>query len=185
MRRNCGSGLVALMIIFVLVSLVYLESSGKAVAGKDSDPPEYYNIQLSVSPIQSTTAPMGWKMALISYNKKKFVIFYEKDEKINLSWGTGDPANARATYNVTDESNPPGPNGWRPAMPFMLKLGYFNKSEFSVSGVENLNQQNYSKDSGLQSIILHNNKEEGEEIFEKVYKKLEKIDSPRRQSTDE
>jgi hypothetical protein len=185
MRNNSGSGAVALIIIFILISLVYLGDPEKVIAGRDEDSAEYHNIQLSVSPIQSTTAPIGWKMALISYNKEKFVVYYEKDAKINLGWGTGSPDKARANYNITDESNPPGPNGWKPFGQFILKIGYSNSKKFSISGLEQLNEKNYLKESGLQSIILNNDEEEGKEIFEKVYKKLEKIDTPRQSLSDE
>jgi hypothetical protein len=181
MRRNQGSGAVALLIICTLIFLVYMERSGSKAYAEGNmtteiDIPEYYNVKVSVESIHSTTQPMGWGMALVTVKEKKFNIFYDRTEERDLGWGTG-PNKVKVTYTLTDESNPPGPNGYKPYSPFVIILSH-HKDTSKLSGLEFLNEKTYSDESGLQYLIISNDSGVGTYIFEKIYRGLDKLQPP-------
>lgn len=168
MIKNHKKSFVALLIIWIIFS-------GNVMAD-GSDLPEYYNVKVSVEPMHTTTQPKDWGMALITVRDKKFSIFYDRVAERDLGWGTG-PNKMKVTYTLTDESNPPGPNGYKPYSPFVITLSHHGDI-FKLKGLEFLNDKTYSTESGLQYLIINNDSGVGTYIFEKIYRGLEKIQPP-------
>ncbi len=141
--------------------------------------PNYKGPTVSVDSIFSTTCPVGWRMAEVHIGVKKFTILYDRSEEREFGWDMG-TNKKKITYVLTDESNPPGPNGRMPSTsPFVIRLiDSHSQNSFKISGVELLSEKTYSPESGLQTIILKHSEEDGREIFGDILDALEKLQPP-------